>query len=124
MSAVRPEIQVAIARLRDDLAERLAAGEVAELSERVAGSELFLLALAGRTLAPGDLVLCDAAGDPVPDTPGAGAWTSAAHAHAALYAAHPDVAAIARTGSDAAPVYRTGPDARTALGAPTTSRAD
>jgi hypothetical protein len=129
MSVFSPEVEVAIARVRDELAV-LSEGASARgrlLSERVPGTELLVISPAPAPttgVGPEAFVLCDLDGVAVPDTLGAVAPASAP-AHAALYAAHPEVGGIVEpAGAGAESSLRTlddgtvvvaAADARTAL---------
>ncbi|TFC67846.1 MULTISPECIES: class II aldolase/adducin family protein, partial [unclassified Cryobacterium] len=82
MSSYEPEIEVAIARVRADIArlhgDLTANGLVVwtggNVSGRVPGADLFVIKPSGvdyADLAPENMILCDLDGSVVPETPGA-----------------------------------------------------
>jgi L-ribulose-5-phosphate 4-epimerase len=106
-----PEVQVAIARVRDEIAALhgeltrygLVAWTTGNVSGRVPGAELFVIKPSGVSydeLGPENLVLCDFDGDVIPDTPGWGrAPSTDAATHAYIYRNLPEVGGIAHTHS-------------------------
>jgi L-ribulose-5-phosphate 4-epimerase len=106
-----PEIQVAIARTRDDVArlhEELVRYELVvwtggNVSGRVPGADLFVIKPSGviyDDLAPENMILCDLDGNVIPDTPG---WerspSSDTAAHAYVYRNMPEVGGVVHTHS-------------------------
>lgn len=111
MSAFTPEVQVAIARVRDDVAalhsELTRYGLVVwtggNISGRVPGADLFVIKPSGVSydeLSPENMILCDLDGAVIPDTPG---WerspSSDTAAHAYVYRAMPEVGGVVHTHS-------------------------
>jgi L-ribulose-5-phosphate 4-epimerase len=111
MSTFAPEIQVAIARTRDDVArlhEELVRYELViwtggNISGRVPGADLFVIKPSGVSyddLAPENMILCDLDGNVIPDTPG---WerspSSDTAAHAYVYRNMPEVGGVVHTHS-------------------------
>jgi L-ribulose-5-phosphate 4-epimerase len=106
-----PEVQVAIARTRDEVsalhAELVRYGLViwtgGNISGRVPGADLFVIKPSGVSyddLAPENMILCDLDGNVIPDTPG---WerspSSDTAAHAYVYRNMPDVGGVVHTHS-------------------------
>ena len=102
MNAFTPEVQVAIARTRDEVArlhEELVRYELVvwtggNISARVPGADLFVIKPSGVSyddLAPENMILCDLEGSVIPNTPG---WErspssdTAAHAYVYRHLAH------------------------------------
>ncbi|MBU1587344.1 MAG: L-ribulose-5-phosphate 4-epimerase [Actinobacteria bacterium] len=111
MSAFTPEVQVAIARVRDDVAalhsELTRYGLVVwtggNISGRVPGADLFVIKPSGVSydeLSPENMILCDLDGAVIPDTPG---WerspSSDTAAHAYVYRTMPEVGGVVHTHS-------------------------
>ena len=111
MIAFSPEVQVAIARTRDDVArlhEELVRYELVvwtggNVSGRVPGADLFVIKPSGviyDDLAPENMILCDLDGNVIPDTPG---WerspSSDTAAHAYVYRNMPEVGGVVHTHS-------------------------
>lgn len=111
MNSYTPEIQVAIARTRDDVArlhEELVRYELViwtggNISGRVPGADLFVIKPSGVSyddLAPENMILCDLDGNVIPDTPG---WerspSSDTAAHAYVYRNMPEVGGVVHTHS-------------------------
>ena len=111
MNTYTPEIQVAIARTRDDVArlhEELVRYELViwtggNISGRVPGADLFVIKPSGVVydeLAPENMILCDLDGNVIPDTPG---WerspSSDTAAHAYVYRNMPEVGGVVHTHS-------------------------
>ncbi|QTX03760.1 L-ribulose-5-phosphate 4-epimerase [Agromyces archimandritae] len=111
MSTFGPQIEVAIARVRADVAklhgELVRAGLVVwtggNVSGRVPGAELFVIKPSGVAydeLAPENMILCDLGGEVVAGTPGserASSSDTAAHAH--VYRHMPEVGGVVHTHS-------------------------
>ncbi|MGV8886401.1 MAG: L-ribulose-5-phosphate 4-epimerase [Microbacteriaceae bacterium] len=106
-----PEIQVAIARTRDEVArlhEELVRYELVvwtggNISARVPGADLFVIKPSGVSyddLSPENHILCDLDGNVIPNTPG---WernpSSDTAAHAFVYRAMPGVGGVVHTHS-------------------------
>ena len=106
-----PEIQVAIARTRDEVArlhEELVRYELVvwtggNVSARVPGADLFVIKPSGVSyddLAPENQILCDLDGNVIPNTPG---WerspSSDTAAHAYVYRTMPEVGGVVHTHS-------------------------
>lgn len=106
-----PEIQVAIARTRDEVArlhEELVRYELVvwtggNVSARVPGADLFVIKPSGVSyddLAPENQILCDLDGNVIPNTPG---WerspSSDTAAHAFVYRSMPEVGGVVHTHS-------------------------
>ena len=111
MNKFAPEIQVAIARTRDDVArlhEELVRYELVvwtggNISARVPGADLFVIKPSGLSyddLAPENQILCDLHGNVIPNTPG---WerspSSDTAAHAYIYRNMPAVGGVVHTHS-------------------------
>jgi L-ribulose-5-phosphate 4-epimerase len=111
MTTLTPEIQVAIARVRDEVAAlhseltryELAVWTGGNVSGRVPGADLFVIKPSGVSyddLSPENLVLCDLDGNVIPDTPG---WdrtpSSDTAAHAYVYRNMPEVGGVVHTHS-------------------------
>jgi L-ribulose-5-phosphate 4-epimerase len=111
MTSFSPEIQVAIARTRDDVArlhEELVRYELVvwtggNVSGRVPGADLFVIKPSGVSyddLGPENQILCDLDGNVVPNTPG---WerspSSDTAAHAYVYRNMPEVGGVVHTHS-------------------------
>lgn len=111
MTTFAPEIQVAIARTRDDVArlhEELVRYELVvwtggNISARVPGADLFVIKPSGISyddLAPENQILCDLEGSVIPNTPG---WerspSSDTAAHAYIYRNMPAVGGVVHTHS-------------------------
>jgi L-ribulose-5-phosphate 4-epimerase len=111
MSDFTPEIQVAIARVRDEIAAlhseltryELVVWTGGNVSGRVPGADLFVIKPSGvsyEDLSPENLVLCDLDGAVIPDTPG---WdrapSSDTAAHAYVYRNMPEVGGVVHTHS-------------------------
>ena len=111
MTTFSPEIQVAIARMRDDVArlhEELVRYELVvwtggNISGRVPGADLFVIKPSGVIYddhAPENMILCDLDGNVIPDTPG---WerspSSDTAAHAYVYRNMPEVGGVVHTHS-------------------------
>ncbi|ASD23237.1 L-ribulose-5-phosphate 4-epimerase [Cryobacterium sp. LW097] len=111
MSSYEPEIEVAIARVRADIArlhgELTANGLVVwtggNVSGRVPGADLFVIKPSGvdyADLAPENMILCDLDGSVVPETPGADRSPSSdTAAHAYVYRNMPEVGGVVHTHS-------------------------
>jgi L-ribulose-5-phosphate 4-epimerase len=111
MSEFAPELQVAIARTRDEVARlhaelvryNLVVWTGGNISARVPDSELFVIKPSGVSyddLSPENQILCDLDGTVVPDTPG---WerspSSDTAAHAYVYRNMPRVGGVVHTHS-------------------------
>ena len=111
MSDLSPEVQVAIARTRDEVArlhEELVRYELVvwtggNISGRVPGADLFVIKPSGVSyddLAPENMILCDLDGNVIPNTPG---WerspSSDTAAHAYVYRNMPAVGGVVHTHS-------------------------
>ena len=111
MSDLSPEVQVAIARTRDEVArlhEELVRYELVvwtggNISGRVPGADLFVIKPSGVSyddLAPENMILCDLDGNVIPNTPG---WErsppSDTAAHAYVYRNMPAVGGVVHTHS-------------------------
>jgi len=111
VSGFSPEIEVAIARTRDDVAnlhaELVRYGLViwtgGNISGRVPGADLFVIKPSGVSyddLSPENQILCDLDGNVIPDTPG---WdrspSSDTAAHAYVYRNMPEVGGVVHTHS-------------------------
>jgi L-ribulose-5-phosphate 4-epimerase len=106
-----PEIEVAIARVRSDVAklhgELVRYGLViwtgGNVSGRVPGAELFVIKPSGvdyDDLAPENMILCDLDGNVIPGTPGAERSPSSdTAAHAYVYRHMPEVGGVVHTHS-------------------------
>ncbi|ASD20976.1 L-ribulose-5-phosphate 4-epimerase [Cryobacterium sp. LW097] len=111
MSTFGPQIEVAIARVRADIArlhgELTANGLVVwtggNVSGRVPGADLFVIKPSGvdyADLAPENMILCDLDGSVVPETPGADRSPSSdTAAHAYVYRNMPEVGGVVHTHS-------------------------
>jgi len=111
MSRFTPEIEVAIARTRDDVARlhdelvryELVVWTGGNISGRVPGADLFVIKPSGviyDELGPENMILCDLDGTVIPDTPG---WerspSSDTAAHAYVYRNLPEVGGVVHTHS-------------------------
>ncbi|MEP6481501.1 MAG: L-ribulose-5-phosphate 4-epimerase [Rhodoglobus sp.] len=111
MTEITPEIQVAIARVRDEVAAlhseltryELVIWTGGNVSGRVPGADLFVIKPSGVSyddLRPENQILCDLDGNVIPDTPG---WdrspSSDTAAHAYVYRNMPEVGGIVHTHS-------------------------
>ncbi len=106
-----PELQVTIARVREEVsalhADLVRYGLVVwtggNVSGRVPGAELFVIKPSGVSydeLAPENMILCDFDGAVIPDTPGAErAPSSDTAAHAYVYRHLPEVGGVVHTHS-------------------------
>lgn len=111
MSTFGPQIEVAIARVRADIArlhgELTANGLVVwtggNVSGRVPGADLFVIKPSGvdySDLAPENMILCDLDGAVVPETPGSDRSPSSdTAAHAYVYRHMPEVGGVVHTHS-------------------------
>jgi len=111
MSTFGPQIEVAIARVRADIArlhgELTANGLVVwtggNVSGRVPGADLFVIKPSGvdyADLAPENMILCDLDGNVVPETPGADRSPSSdTAAHAYVYRHMAEVGGVVHTHS-------------------------
>ncbi|QYF73619.1 L-ribulose-5-phosphate 4-epimerase [Cryobacterium sp. PAMC25264] len=111
MSTFGPQIEVAIARVRADIArlhgELTANGLVVwtggNVSGRVPGADLFVIKPSGvdyADLAPENMILCDLDGVVVPETPGSDRSPSSdTAAHAYVYRNMPEVGGVVHTHS-------------------------
>ena len=111
MSTFGPQIEVAIARVRADIArlhgELTANGLVVwtggNVSGRVPGADLFVIKPSGvdyADLAPENMILCDLEGNVIPETPGADRSPSSdTAAHAYVYRHMPEVGGVVHTHS-------------------------
>ena len=111
MSTYSPEIEVAIARVRADVArlhgELVRYGLVVwtggNVSGRVPGADLFVIKPSGVSyddLAPENMILCDLDGNVIPGTPGSTRSPSSdTAAHAYVYRNMPDVGGVVHTHS-------------------------
>jgi L-ribulose-5-phosphate 4-epimerase len=110
-TAFTPELQVTIARVREEVsdlhAELVRYGLVVwtggNVSARVPGADLFVIKPSGVAyddLAPANMILCDLDGAIIPDTPGADrAPSSDTAAHAHVYRNMPEVGGVVHTHS-------------------------
>ena len=111
MSTFGPQIEVAIARVRTEIAHlhaELTANNLVvwtggNVSGRVPGADLFVIKPSGvdyADLAPENMILCDLDGAVIPDTPGAGRSPSSdTAAHAYVYRNMPEVGGVVHTHS-------------------------
>ena len=111
MSTYSPEIEVAIARMRTEVAslhsELVRYGLVVwtggNISGRVVGADLFVIKPSGVSyddLAPENMILCDLDGNVIPDTPGSDRSPSSdTAAHAYVYRHMPEVGGVVHTHS-------------------------
>ncbi|TFD74463.1 L-ribulose-5-phosphate 4-epimerase [Cryobacterium fucosi] len=111
MSSFGPRIEVAVARLRDDIARLhseltrngLVVWTGGNVSGRVPGADLFVIKPSGvdyADLAPENMILCDLDGNVIPDTPGADRSPSSdTAAHAYVYRHMPEVGGVVHTHS-------------------------
>ncbi|MBD8518302.1 L-ribulose-5-phosphate 4-epimerase [Plantibacter sp. CFBP 8804] len=111
MNTYSPEIEVAIARVRSDVArlhgELVRYGLViwtgGNVSGRVPGADLFVIKPSGvdyDDLAPENMILCDLHGNVIPGTPGAERSPSSdTAAHAYVYRHMPEVGGVVHTHS-------------------------
>ena len=111
MSRFTPEVEVAIARTRDEVARlhdelvryELVVWTGGNISGRVPGADLFVIKPSGviyDDLGPENMILCDLDGVVIPDTPG---WerspSSDTAAHAYVYRTMPEVGGVVHTHS-------------------------
>ena len=111
MSAFTPEVQVTIARVRDEVAalhaeltrNELVVWTGGNVSGRVPGADLFVIKPSGVSyddLSPENMILCDLEGSVIPNTPG---WerspSSDTAAHAYVYRHMPEVGGVVHTHS-------------------------
>ncbi len=111
MSDFSPEVQVAIARVRDEIAAlhseltryALVVWTGGNVSARVPGADLFVIKPSGVSyddLSPENQILCDLDGNVIPNTPG---WerspSSDTAAHAYVYRNMPEVGGVVHTHS-------------------------
>jgi L-ribulose-5-phosphate 4-epimerase len=111
MSSFGPRIEVAIARVRDDVAalhseltrNGLVVWTGGNVSGRVPGADLFVIKPSGvdyDDLAPENMILCDLDGAVIPDTPGSDRSPSSdTAAHAYVYRNMPEVGGVVHTHS-------------------------
>ncbi len=111
MSGYGPTIEVAIARLRTEVAHLhseltrngLVVWTGGNVSARVPGADLFVIKPSGVSydeLAPENMILCDLDGTVITDTPGSGrAPSSDTAAHAYVYRNMPEVGGVVHTHS-------------------------
>ena len=111
MSSFGPRIEVAIARLRDEIARLhaeltrngLVVWTGGNVSGRVPGADLFVIKPSGvdyADLAPENMILCDLDGNVIPDTPGSDRSPSSdTAAHAYVYRHMPGVGGVVHTHS-------------------------
>jgi L-ribulose-5-phosphate 4-epimerase len=111
MSSYGPQIEVAIARVRTEIAQlhaELTANDLVvwtggNVSGRVPGADLFVIKPSGveySALAPENMILCDLDGNVIPDTPGSDRSPSSdTAAHAYVYRHMPDVGGVVHTHS-------------------------
>ena len=111
MSMNSPEIEVAIARVRADVAKLhseltrygLVVWTGGNVSGRVPGADLFVIKPSGVSyddLGPENMILCDLDGNVIPDTPGSDRSPSSdTAAHAYVYRNMPDVGGVVHTHS-------------------------
>ncbi|GAB3119074.1 L-ribulose-5-phosphate 4-epimerase [Glaciibacter psychrotolerans] len=111
MSTFGPQIEVAIARIRTEIAHlhaELTANNLVvwtggNVSGRVPGADLFVIKPSGvdyADLAPENMILCDLDGTVIPETPGAErAPSSDTAAHAYVYRNMPEVGGVVHTHS-------------------------
>ena len=111
MSSFGPRIEVAVARLRDDIARLhteltrndLVVWTGGNVSGRVPGADLFVIKPSGvdyADLAPENMILCDLDGNVIPDTPGSDRSPSSdTAAHAYVYRHMPEVGGVVHTHS-------------------------
>jgi len=111
MSAMSPEIEVAIARTRDDVSalhaelvrNSLVVWTGGNVSGRVPGADVFVIKPSGVSydeLSPENMIVCDLDGNVIPDTPGSDrAPSSDTAAHAYVYRNMPHVGGVVHTHS-------------------------
>ncbi len=111
MTAISPELQVAVARTRDEVAAlhrelvrySLVIWTGGNVSGRVPGADLFVIKPSGVSyddLAPDNMILCDLDGNVIPDTPGSDRSPSSdTAAHAYVYRNMPEVGGVVHTHS-------------------------
>ncbi len=119
MTGLSPEVQVAVARVRDEIAalhEELVRYELivwtgGNVSGRVPGADLFVIKPSGVSydeLSPENMILCDLDGNVIPNTPG---WerspSSDTAAHAYVYRNMPEVGGVVHTHSTYATAWAT-----------------
>ena len=117
MSSYGPQVEVAIARVRADVARlhaELARYDLVvwtggNVSGRVPGAELFVIKPSGVSyddLAPENMILCDLDGNVIAGTPGADRSPSSdTAAHAYVYRNMPEVGGVVHTHSDYATAW-------------------
>ncbi|MGO4689800.1 L-ribulose-5-phosphate 4-epimerase [Glaciibacter sp. 2TAF33] len=111
MSSYGPQVEVAIARVRSDIAKlhgelvrnNLVVWTGGNVSGRVPGADLFVIKPSGvdyAELAPENMILCDLDGVVIPGTPGAERSPSSdTAAHAYVYRNMPDIGGVVHTHS-------------------------
>lgn len=111
MSSFGPRIEVAVARLRDDIARLhaeltrndLVVWTGGNVSGRVPGADLFVIKPSGvdyADLAPENMILCDLGGNVIQGTPGSDRSPSSdTAAHAYVYRHMPEVGGVVHTHS-------------------------
>jgi len=111
MITFSPEVQVSIARIRDEVAHLhseltrygLVVWTGGNVSARVPGADLFVIKPSGVSyddLSPENMILCDLDGNVIPDTPGCDrAPSSDTAAHAYVYREMPEVGGVVHTHS-------------------------
>jgi L-ribulose-5-phosphate 4-epimerase len=111
VTAFAPEIQVAIARMRDEIAGlhaeltryELVVWTGGNISGRVPGADLFVIKPSGVSyddLSPSNQILCDLDGNVIPSTPGSERNPSSdTAAHAYIYRTMPEVNGVVHTHS-------------------------
>jgi L-ribulose-5-phosphate 4-epimerase len=111
VTIITPEVQVAIARTRDDIAAlhaeltryELVVWTGGNVSGRVPGADLFVIKPSGVSydeLSPENQILCDLDGNVIPSTPGSGRSPSSdTAAHAYVYRNMPEVGGVVHTHS-------------------------
>ncbi len=119
MTGLSPEVQVAVARVRDEIAalhEELVRYDLivwtgGNVSGRVPGADLFVIKPSGVSydeLSPENMILCDLDGNVIPNTPG---WerspSSDTAAHAYVYRNMPEVGGVVHTHSTYATAWAT-----------------
>ncbi len=111
MNTLTPELEERVARIRQEVADLhaelvrygLVVWTAGNVSGRVPGADLFVIKPSGVSydeLGPGNLILCDLDGRPVPGTPGAERSPSSdTAAHAYVYRHMPEVGGVVHTHS-------------------------
>ena len=111
MSGNAPEVEAAIARVREEVSRlhsqlvryELVIWTGGNISGRVPGADLFVIKPSGvdyEDLAPDNMILCDLEGKVVPGTPGSDRSPSSdTAAHAYVYRNRPDVGGVVHTHS-------------------------